>query len=253
MRRLLSLTIWALREPTYWRVSILVFLVLVFSLASGVILAIGETPEAVVTNSLQLTVRLVVRTAYPLLFPLVAVLATLAIVVQRESGGFATLQALGFHRWEILVGQTLAVLLLTWTPAVAAVLLLPPLIEPGLLARANLAALYPLGFWSSLPRLLLVILFLTLVAAAFSMVVRRAAIAFGAMITFFFVGWSLASSLGPYALLAPHFAFSVAYSFFLPLPGILIDPNQTFLVYLGVAGAMFSSSLLYADRRGDVA
>lgn len=229
------------------------FLVLVFALTTEVALLGGGTPEDVIQNTLRVTVQQVVPTAYPLLFSLIAILATVTIALHRDSGGLATLQALGFRRWEIFGASTLAVLVLTWVPAVAAVLVLPPLVEPALLGEANLAALYPAGYWTSVPRLLLVIVFLTLFAAAFSMVIRRPAIAFGAMIAFFFVGWSLASSLGPYFLLAPQYAFFAAYSLFDPIPGIPIDPNSSFLLYLGAAALAFLSTLVYADRRGEVA
>ncbi len=253
MLRLLSLTRWTLREPTHWRLSLLVFLVLVFSMTSEVALPGGNTPEMVVENTLRYTLQYVVPTAYPLLFSLIAILATVMIVLQRDSGGLATLQALGFRRWEIFAASTLAVLLLNWIPALAAVLVLPPIVEPALFGQGNLAALYPTGYWTSVPRLLLVILFLTLFAAAFSMVIRRPAIAFGAMIAFFFVGWSLASSLGPYFLLAPQYAFLAAYSLFDPLPGIPLDPNYAFLIYLGVGALAFLAALVYAERRGEVA
>ncbi len=251
MRRVLRLTAWALREPAYLRMALLVYLVLLFTLTAGVVRSGGghlQPPERTVENVLNHTVAWMVPDAFPFLFPLVAVLATLALVVQRERGTLAAYQALGGRRWELYVAQTAAVLSLTLGPALLALLALPPLVEPSLAASGNLLGLYPFGYWASAPRLLLAILFLVLVASALGLLLRSAAVAFGAMIGVFFVGWYLGTILGAYALLAPAQAFGAAYDVYRPLEGIPWDPNWTFAIYLGAAGVLFSIALCMPAR-----
>lgn len=255
MRRVLRLTAWALREPAYLRIALLVFLVLLFALTAGVTRSSGSPlfpPEETVENVLNYTVAWMVPDAYPFLFPLVAVLATLALVVQRETGTLAAYQALGGRRWELFVAQTLTVLSLTLGPALLALLVLPPLVEPSLAASGNLPGLYPFGYWASMPRLLLAILFLALLASALGLLLRGPAVAFGAMIGVFFVGWYMGSVLGGYALLAPAQAFGAAYGPWNPLAGIPWDPGWTFTLYLGAVGVVFLVALGWASRRGEL-
>ncbi len=254
-RRIAEVLRWTLREPSYWRISLILFLVIVFSLVSTVSLVGGaftappeETVENVLRNSGSAPL-----VAYPFLFALVSLLATLAIVVPRVAGGFAALQALGYRRGEILVAQSLSMLAFAIVPTFAAFLILPPFVEPNLILSGNVAPLYPPRYWVAMPRSLLAIVFLTLFAAAFGMVIRRVALAFAAMITFFFVGWNLGGSLGfPYGVLAPSRAFGAAYGYLSPIPGIPFDPNYTFLLYLAGAVVAFLLSLAYVSRRGEL-
>lgn len=254
-RRIAELVRWTLREPTYWRVSLLLFLVLLFALASEVSKVGGsftEPPGEALENVLE-SAPSAGLAAYPFLFALVSVLATLAFAVPRDAGGFAAFHALGYRRGEIIVAECLSVLVLAVLPALAAFLVLPPFVEPNLILRGEVAQLYPAGYWASMPRLFLAIVFLVLFALAFAVAIRRVALAFAAMITFFFVGWYLRSVLGfPYDALAPSSAFQAAYDFLLPIPGVPFDPNYTFVLYLMAATVAFLLSLVYASRRGEL-
>ncbi len=244
-----------LREPANWRVSLLLFLVILFSLVSGVILSAGGggPPEEGLAIVLGATASRVVSNAYPFVFPLVAVLVTLALVAQREGGGLASLQALGFRRWEVYSASSIGVLVLAMAPAIVAFLLLPVFLEPRLVAQGNFLALYPGRYWLAIPRLLLATLFIGLFATAFAIFLPRPAVAFGAMITFFFIGWYLVLPLGVYGILAPPLAFQVAYKpDFLPLEGIPFAIGDTYLLYLAVAFLSFGVALLYASRRGEL-
>ncbi len=255
MRRLPLLILWTLREPSHWRVALLIFLVLVFALLSGVVRVGGsslEPPEQAVANVLSFTATHVVLVAYPFLFPLVSVLVTLVIVVQRQAGGLAALQALGYRRWEIISAHSFAVFVLASVPALAAFLVLPPLIEPAMAAVGRMLPLYPAEYWTSMPRLILAILFMSLFAVAFALFIRRAAVAFGAMITFFFVGWYLESQVGVYGLFTPPGAFLAAYGVFRPLAGIPLDPNLTFMLYLAAGTLAYLGALVYANGRGEL-
>jgi len=250
LRRIARLTWWTLREPAQWRVAFLLFLVILFAATSSVSFAGDVRGE--VEIPLDFTATRVVGVAYPFIFPIVSVLVTLAIVAQREGGMFATLQALGFRRGEILIAQSLAIFVLALIPSLVAFLLLPPFVEPRLLLSGNLLALYPARYWTSMPRLFLAVLFTVLFASAFSMIFRRASIAFGVMITFFFFGWYLQIPLGAqYAILTPPGSFMAAYRFYGPLPGIGLDPNYVFLLYLLVALIAFIAALTFASRRGE--
>ncbi len=251
-RRVAEVLHWTFREPSYWRISLILFLVIVFSLMSNISMVGGNSPEEVVENVLRNS-GAAALVAYPFLFALVSLLATLAIVVPREAGGFAALQALGYRRGEILVAQSLSMLTFAILPTFAAFLILPPFVEPNLILSGNVAPLYPPRYWVAMPRSLLAIVFLTLFAAGFGMVIRRVALAFAAMITFFFVGWNLGGSLGfPFGVLAPSRAFGAAYGYLSPIPGIPFDPNYTFLIYLGAAAVAFLLSLAYVSRRGEL-
>lgn len=257
--RITRLTLWTLRDPVYWRVALLVFLVILFSLVSGVSrLGCGGTlgscgpPEQDLGLVLDFTAAKVVRAAYPFLFPLLAILVTLAVVVQRDAGGLAALQALGFRRVEILLSQNLAIFVLALVAGLVAFVALPPIVEPRLIGLSGLLVFYPLGYWASMPRLFLAILFIMLFAATFAILLRRPATALGAMITFFFVGWYLESQLGRYEILTPSGAFGGAWDFNPPLEGIPVDPNYVFVLYLLAASVAFLTALLYANRRGEL-
>ncbi len=191
--------------------------------------------------------------AFPFLFPLVAVLATLAIVVQRRSGGLAALQAQGLRRWEILTAHSFAIFLLAMIPALLAFLALPLILEPSLASQGQLALLYPLKYWAAMPRLLLALLFIVLFSTAFAILIRNPAIAFGAMVTFFFVGWYLHEPLWPYGGLTPMGAFLLAYWYQFPNPpGLPIHVTDVYLLYLAAAILVFLLSLLVASRRGEM-
>ncbi len=259
MRRVLLLTRWALREPALWRVALLLFLVLLFSLTSGVIRTTGggtpgvTTPEESLESVLEFTAGRVVSTAYPFVFPLISILVTLAIVVQRDAGGLAAFQAQGFRRWEILLAQSLAIFLLALLPALMAFLALPPIVEPAIASPLHLAALYPLEYWAAMPRLFLAMLFVVLFASTVAMVIRRAAVALGAMVTFFFVGWYLQSQLGTYSILTPPGAFRFAYYRSVgSLAGIPIPSQAIFLLYMLAAISAFLIAILYASRWGEL-
>lgn len=253
-RRIAEVLRWTFREPVYWRMSIIILLVILFSLVSNVSSVGGDpTGKEVVENVLRSGATALLNFAYPFLFALVSLLATLVIVVPRESGGFAALQALGYRRGEILVAQSLAMLAFTILPTLAAFLLLPPFVEPGLVLQGNLVPLYPPGYWIAMPRSFLAIVFLTLFGGAIGILIRRVAIAFAAMLTFFFLGWYLGGSIGfPYGVLAPSRAFNAAYDYLLEIPGVPFDPNYTFLLYLGCAAVAFLLSLAHASRRGEL-
>lgn len=254
--RILRLMSWVLRERTVWSIALLIFLVLVFSLTSTVVRSSAgplEPPEQGVENVLDSTSSHVIRVAYPFLFPLVSILATLGLAVPRESGAFSALQPLGLRRWEIVLAHSLAVLVIALVPALVALLVLPPFVEPALAASGRVVALYPPGYWLAMPRLFLAILFLTLFAAAFALFFRRPGIAFGTMIAFFFVGWYLSTALGTYSIFAPPPAFITAYGLQRPRPGVLLDPNFTFTLYLLSAMVVFLAALLYTARRGELA
>lgn len=256
VRPVLRLIGWVLRESTVWRIALLVLLVLMFSLAGGVIrggAGAVEAPEQGVANVLAATATFVLQRAYPFLFPLVAILATLGLATPRESGAFAALQALGFRRGGIYLAHTLAIWAIALVPALVAFLLLPPFVEPSLAFAGRLDALYPAAYWGAMPRLFLALLFLTLFAAAFAMILRRPGVAFAAMIGFFFVGWYVATSLGPYYVFAPVVAFQTAYGFSLPVAGVPLDPNYTFLLYLLAAAAVYGVAWIHAVRRGELA
>ncbi|MEE9173969.1 MAG: ABC transporter permease subunit [Thermoplasmata archaeon] len=256
MKRILRLTAWVLREPTVWRIALLMVLVLVFSATGGIVRSSAgpqEAPERGVENVLEDAPSVIIGAAYPFLFPLIAILATLGLAAPRESGAFATLQALGFRRGEIYPAHTLAIWVIALVPAVAAFLVLPPLVEPSLALAGRLDALYPAGYWLAMPRLFLTLLFLTLFAAAFAMLLRRPSTAFAAMIGFFFVGWYLAASLGPFFVFAPSPAFRNAYGDLRPVPGIPVDPNYTFVLYLLAALAVYLVAWIHATRRGELA
>jgi hypothetical protein len=261
LRRIARLIRWTLREPAQWRVAFLLFLVVLFAATSSVVHsgcggtfgACSSPPEEYVGLALDFTATRVVGAAYPFVFPVVSVLVTLGIVVQRERGDFATLQALGFRRSEILIAQSLAIFLLALVPSLIAFLLLPPFVEPRLLTSGNFLAMYQPRYWASMPRLFLAILFTVLFASAFAMAFRRASIAFGAMIAFFFFGWYLQIPLGlQYGILTPPGSFTAAYSFYRPLPGIAFDPNYIFVLYLLAGLVAFVGALAYASRRGEL-
>lgn len=259
MRRLLLLTRWALREPALWRVALLLFLILLFALTGTTVRpfsgggAPSGAPEAILEAVLDRTAAEAVLTAYPFLFPLVAILVTLAVVVQRERGGLAGFQARGYRRWEILLAQSLSVLTLALLPTLLAFLAFPLLVEPRLALRGELAALYPLLYWTSMPRLLLTIAYTVLFATAFATLLRHAAVAFGAMVTFFFVGWFLQPRLGAYGVLTPPGAFRVAYRPFTATPeGLPLLAGQLYLPHLLLAVAVFLVALLYWSRRGEL-
>lgn len=104
-----------------------------------------------------------------------------------------------------------------------------------------------------MPRLLLALFFMVLFAASFAMLIRRASLAFGAMITFFFTGWFLQTRLGTYSLLTPSGAFTFAYYESVGnLAGIPIPGREIFLLYLVAALVAFFASLFYASRRGEL-
>ena len=256
MKRILTAIRWTLREPSQWRVALLLFLVLVFSLTSTVSRSSGdpfEPPEKTVEYVLDDAPSTAISTGYPFLFPLISVLVTLNIGVQRESGGLAALRTLGLRRWEIFTAQVVAICSIPLLAAFLAFLLLPLFAEPALIATGNLAALYPGGYWVAMPRLFLAVLFISLFAATFAIVIRRSAVAFGAMVTFFFVGWYLQTPLGiGYRALTPPGAFSSAYSLLRPLPGVPLDPNHAFVLYVGAAVVAFLVALGYASWRGEL-
>ncbi|MEE9592874.1 MAG: hypothetical protein V3W28_04760 [Thermoplasmata archaeon] len=249
------MTRWALREPALWYVALLLFAILLFALTGSVIRPSGGrgAPEGIVHVVLDHTAGVMILTAYPFLFPLVAILVTLGIVVQRERGGLAAFQARGYRRWEILLAQSLAILSLALLPAFLAFLLFPIFVEPSLALQGNLGALYPARYWTSMPRLLLLIVHTVLFAAAFAMLIRRAAIAFGAMITFFFIGWYLQPRLGLFYVFTPPGAFWVAYGISAPVTESLpIPAGQYYLLHLLVALVAFLIALLYWSRRGEL-
>ncbi len=250
--RLLRLTQWTLREPALRRVSYLVFFVLVFSLVSSVARPMGSVPETVLGGALSQTATSVVRVSYPFLFALVAILATLSISVQREAGGLAALHTLGFRRWQVIVAHTFAIHVLLVAPAMLALLILPLLVEPRLALAGNLAQLFPAPYWASMPRLLMSIVFLSLFAVAFVLLLRRPAVAFGALVTFFFIGWFLQGPLGAYAIVTPPGAFRAAYlpGVFTPA-GIPLDGGSIYILYLLAAVAIFGGALVLASRRGE--
>lgn len=255
MKRVLRLISWVLRERTMWRIALLIFLVLVFSETSTVTRSSAgphEPPEQGLANVLDSTPSSVIRVAYPFLFPLVSVLATLALASPKESGAFSGLQPLGLRRWEIFLAHSVAILVIALLPCLVAFLVLPPFVEPALAASGRLDALYPLGYWLAMPRLFMAVLFLTLFASAFALLLRRPAMAFGAMITFFFVGWYLSTALGTYSIFSPTPAFQTAYGVSLPRQGVPLDPNMTFIIYILSAVIVFLAAWMYASRRGEL-
>lgn len=251
--RTLTLTKWVLREPALRRVSYLVFFVLLFSLVSSVVRSGGGgAPASSLAAALAQTASRVVRAAYPFLLALVAILATLSIAVQREAGGLAAIQTLGFRRWQVVVSHTLAVLVLLVVPALVAFLVLPPLVDPQVAAGGHLLLLYPAEYWSAMPRLFLAVAFLGLFAMAFVLILRRPAVAFGALVTFFFIGWFLQGPLGAYAVATPPGAFGAAYQPGVYTPeGIPLDGALLYVPYLVAAGAAYVVALFFASRRGE--
>lgn len=252
--RILLLTARILRERSLWRLSSLVFLVLIFSLVGSVARPTGTEPDFVLSGALEFTANIVTQVAYPFLFALVAVLVTLAIAVQREEGGLAALHTLGLRRWQILAAYFFAIHIVLIVPATIALLLFPPFVEPRLLATGALPVLYPLRFWAAVPRLLLLIVFMGLVAMAFAITIRRPAVVFGGLVAFFFVSWFLQGPLGVYAVLTPPVAFRVAYVANLVTPeGIPIDAARMYLLYLLAAWVAFAAALVHLSRRGEFA
>ncbi len=244
---------WSLREPAPWRVGFLLFVVLLFTLVGGVARPGGTTAGAALAASLAFTATIAVGTSYPFIFPLVSVLVTLAIVIQRRSGGLAALQAQGLRRWEILTAYSLAVFLLALIPAFLAFLVLPPIVEPALGGQGQLGLLYPPDYWIAMPRLFMATLFTVLFAATFAILIRNPAVAFGAMVTFFFIGWYLRAPLGRYGPLTPPGAFQRAYRFELPnLEGLPFHVADLYVAYIVVAVAAFVLAVLYASRRGEM-
>ncbi len=231
----------------------LLFVVLLFTLVGGVARVGGNTAANALAESLALTATLAVGTSYPFIFPLVSVLVTLAVVIQRRSGGLAALQAQGLRRWEILTAHSLSVFLLALVPALLAFLVLPPILEPALAGQGQLALLYPSEYCTSMPRLFMATLFTVLVATTFAILIRNPAVAFGAMVTFFFVGWYLREPLRPYGSLTPPGAFQRAYFYGLSNPeGLPFLAADFYIVYLVVAAVAFVLAVLYASRRGEM-
>ncbi|MFQ5919937.1 MAG: hypothetical protein ACE5I4_07835 [Thermoplasmata archaeon] len=226
---------------------------LLFTLVGGVARPGGETAEAALAASLAFTATISVGTSYPFISPLVSVLVTLAIVTQRRSGGLAALQAQGLRRWEILTAYSLGVFLLALIPAFFALLVLPPIVEPALASQGQLGVLYPLEYWIAMPRLFLATLFTVLFAATFAILIRNPAVAFGAMVTFFFVGWFLREPLRPYGSLTPPGAFQRAYFYEFSNPaGLPFLAADFYLVYIVLAIVAFLLAVLYASRRGEM-
>ncbi len=231
----------------------LLFVVLLFTLVGGVARPGGDTAAAALAASLAFTATIAVGTSYPFIFPLVSVLVTLSIVTQRRSGGLAALQAQGLRRWEILTAHSLAVFLLALIPAFLAFLVLPFIVEPALVGQGQLALLYPAEYWIAMPRLFMATLFTVLFAATFAILLRNPAVAFGAMVTFFFVGWYLREPLRPYGSLTPPGAFQRAYFYAFSNPeGLPFLAADFYIVYLVVALVAFLLALLYASRRGEM-
>jgi hypothetical protein len=259
MSRLLLLTRWNLRDPALWRVALVLLLVLVFALVSGVArvggggIPGGASSEHHLGLVLDFTAGRVVRAAYPFIFPVISVLVVLALVLERETGGLAALQAQGFRRTEIVVAQTLSVMVVVFASAFLAFLALPLLVEPRLAVTLSLPTLYPWRFWSSMPRLFLAILFTVLFAAALAMSFRRPAVALGVMMAFFFMGWYLDTQAGFYAVYTPPGAFAFAYRDGVDaLPGIPLAGRDTYVLYTLAAIVAFIGALLHTRRRGEL-
>ena len=251
--RLLLLIGWILREPALRRVSYLVFFVMLFSVVSRASRVAGTgSPEALLATALALTATRVVGSSYPFLIALVAVLATLSVAVQREAGGLIALQALGFRRAHILVAHTLSILIFLVAPTLVAFLVLPPLVDPQVAAAGRIEFLYPSEYWTAMPRIFLAIVFLALFAMAFVLLIRRPAVAFGALVTFLFLGWYIQGPLGVYALVTPPAAFQAAYGEGLYTPeGIPFDGALLYLPYLFSAAAAYLVALAFVNRRGE--